>query len=271
MHQWVSMLRSAGSGSEDAGGVGRDPGRARWEWHPHWCKVAEPRLLLSAMTASLGLLRPAATIASARRGRGAGRLVSLLSAVLEAGDRVLSAVVGADAGDARGGTATAGSAWSGTPASGSTVTSGRTSPTRVHSHGLGAGLFLLLVDIDLGELETRACISKGGNGSLQNFGLQFVFATEPIKELESEVIIAHRMTDVGEIVSNVLKLAGVGGDGEITPRGGAKGFAEVDVACGLVVDEEAESAWLLPCMVLVINDNLYGLMFVLSYVYRCVH
>ena len=33
----------------------------------------------------------------------------------------------------------------------------------------------------------------------------------------------------------------------------------------------AESAWLIPCMVLVINDNLYGLMFALSYIYRCVH
>ena len=32
-----------------------------------------------------------------------------------------------------------------------------------------------------------------------------------------------------------------------------------------------ESAWLPPCMVLVINDNLYGLMFVLSYICRCVH
>ena len=32
-----------------------------------------------------------------------------------------------------------------------------------------------------------------------------------------------------------------------------------------------ESAWLLPCMVLVINDNLYGLIFVLSYIRRCVH
>ena len=31
-----------------------------------------------------------------------------------------------------------------------------------------------------------------------------------------------------------------------------------------------ESAWLPPCMVLVINDNLYGLMFVLSYICRCV-
>ena len=27
-----------------------------------------------------------------------------------------------------------------------------------------------------------------------------------------------------------------------------------------------ESAWLSPCKVLVINDNLYGLMFVLSYI-----
>ena len=32
-----------------------------------------------------------------------------------------------------------------------------------------------------------------------------------------------------------------------------------------------ESAWLIPCMVLAINDNLYGLMFVLSYICRCVH
>ena len=32
-----------------------------------------------------------------------------------------------------------------------------------------------------------------------------------------------------------------------------------------------ESAWLPPCMVLVINDNLYGLMFVLRYICRCVH
>ena len=28
---------------------------------------------------------------------------------------------------------------------------------------------------------------------------------------------------------------------------------------------EIESAWLPPCVVLVINDNIYGLMFVLSY------
>ena len=34
---------------------------------------------------------------------------------------------------------------------------------------------------------------------------------------------------------------------------------------------QSESAWLIPCMVLVINDNLYGLMFVLSYICRCVH
>ena len=32
---------------------------------------------------------------------------------------------------------------------------------------------------------------------------------------------------------------------------------------------EIESAWLIPCMVLVINDNLYGLMFALSYICRC--
>ena len=30
-------------------------------------------------------------------------------------------------------------------------------------------------------------------------------------------------------------------------------------------DGDVESAWLPPCVVLVINDNLYGLMFVLSY------
>ena len=30
-----------------------------------------------------------------------------------------------------------------------------------------------------------------------------------------------------------------------------------------------ESAWLIPCMVLVINDNLYGLIFALSYICRC--
>ena len=29
-----------------------------------------------------------------------------------------------------------------------------------------------------------------------------------------------------------------------------------------------ESAWLIPCMVLVINDNLYGLIFALSYICR---
>ena len=34
---------------------------------------------------------------------------------------------------------------------------------------------------------------------------------------------------------------------------------------------EIESAWSPPCMVLVINDNLYGLMFALSYICRCVH
>ena len=34
---------------------------------------------------------------------------------------------------------------------------------------------------------------------------------------------------------------------------------------------EIESAWLPPCVVLVINDNLYGLMFVLIYICRCVH
>ena len=33
----------------------------------------------------------------------------------------------------------------------------------------------------------------------------------------------------------------------------------------------SERAWLPPCVVLVINDNLYGLMFVLSYSCRCVH
>ena len=32
---------------------------------------------------------------------------------------------------------------------------------------------------------------------------------------------------------------------------------------------EIESAWLPPCVVLVINDNLYGLMFVLSYLSVC--
>ena len=31
---------------------------------------------------------------------------------------------------------------------------------------------------------------------------------------------------------------------------------------------EIESAWLPPCMVLVINDNLYGLIFALSYICR---
>ena len=34
---------------------------------------------------------------------------------------------------------------------------------------------------------------------------------------------------------------------------------------------EGESAWFPPCVVLVINDNLYGLIFVLSYICRCVH
>ena len=32
--------------------------------------------------------------------------------------------------------------------------------------------------------------------------------------------------------------------------------------------EDAESAWLPPCVVLVINDNLYGLIFALRYLYR---
>ena len=36
-------------------------------------------------------------------------------------------------------------------------------------------------------------------------------------------------------------------------------------------DLEIESAWLPPCMVLIINDNLYGLMFALIYICRCVH
>ena len=31
---------------------------------------------------------------------------------------------------------------------------------------------------------------------------------------------------------------------------------------------EIESAWLIPCMVLVINDNLYGLIFALSFMCR---
>ena len=35
------------------------------------------------------------------------------------------------------------------------------------------------------------------------------------------------------------------------------------------IDNICESAWLPPCVVLIINDNLYGLIFVLSYTCRC--
>ena len=40
---------------------------------------------------------------------------------------------------------------------------------------------------------------------------------------------------------------------------------------GALHQRPGESAWLPPCVVLLINDNLYGLMFVLSYTCKCVH
>ena len=48
---------------------------------------------------------------------------------------------------------------------------------------------------------------------------------------------------------------GQGRRGEVCENGGKKSK----------IWRSAESAWLPPCVVLVINDNLYGLMFVLSY------
>ena len=55
------------------------------------------------------------------------------------------------------------------------------------------------------------------------------------------------------------------------PVGGGAAASAVRSVAGDVETRRwtPESAWLIPCMVLVINDNLYGLMFALSYICRC--
>jgi hypothetical protein len=99
-------------------------------------------------------------------------------------------------------------------------------------------LFLGVI-VDLGELESGAAVGERGDRCLHDLGLELELGAETIDKLECQIAVVNRAADCGQIVSDALQLAGVGGDVEIAAWGRAESLAEEEVPGGLVFDEEA--------------------------------
>ena len=112
--------------------------------------------------------------------------------------------------------------------------------TGMDSERLSTGLLLLRGVINFGKLETRAGIREGGHRNLEDLSLKLELVTETVDELESQIAVIDRPTDHGQIVSDALQFAGVGGDVEIAAWSRAESLAEKEIPGGLVVDEEAQ-------------------------------
>jgi hypothetical protein len=112
----------------------------------------------------------------------------------------------------------------------------------VDDHGLAGGLGSLVLDGDLGELES---VLNGGEegqryGALYELGLSVELVVQPFKQLQDELAVLDGIVDVREGVSEGLDLAAVDADGHVALAERMELAPQMHAPAGLVGCEEVE-------------------------------
>jgi hypothetical protein len=164
-------------------------------------------LTASATTATPTIVALGCVLATAATEVLSTTLISTLTAstvTLEARDRVLAFVIGANTRDAMVTTLSV---------AGLAASACLAAVTAMSDQDLRANGELPTVNGGLRELKTRAGICKGRQIVLENLCLQIELVTKPINELKGEILIIDGTTDGIEIISDGLQLARIVGDG----------------------------------------------------------